>query len=321
MIGAFAKRQEGCETNILWEPDALDAPFDRQRTSRFVLDTIRYRADVRDRFRERLTGGSGGPFALWLRESAERWKIPRLDRSVFDAIIDEGLSSAALIALQIYAGDTGQPCEALLPGRRRTLVRILFDTVAIGKLSREAAWWLLIELEEAPQRGTVWGWLINPDWQRKHPIGIATSGRQAFADWLLEEHGVPASLCDTATWPQALSPVDEARLTWLGSPGLQAAFPDATRDPGDAAALARELAPEDGPDADALASELLRPGLRPPSATSPIPRASGHRCCRSPTRREPRESHAGPERSGGDHAGRRDAVPGPISASSSSTSP
>ena len=263
-----------------------------------VVDAIRDRPDLRERFPDALSAGRRGAFARWLeRDGWRELGLPGGPDEGVEALFAADPARSALLIVQSHAAHardaksrTDRPIRnlvrSLVPGQRRwdrtiwgadgvlrcdaTLARLLFAAVARGVLSREAAWWCLIELREDPSRGVVWSWLLRADWQTAHPLGITRFGRRAFAEWIGREWGVAADLLDAERWVEPLGPADQLRLL-LRRPEWRARQ-IAPLHEGNAARTVLAIVAVEHPEPDArrwmgrldhaaLADELARPGL------------------------------------------------------------
>ena len=118
---------------------------------------------------------------------------------------------SARLGLQAH-GVNRSHLVTLLPQERLDLVEALVHAVRDGAADASDALWLLFELSEAPERGVVWTWLIEPEWQERHPLGATRFGRHAFARWLRRTGIASARLLDTMKWPEPMDAADQLRL-------------------------------------------------------------------------------------------------------------
>ena len=242
---------------------------DKDVPANLVLWLLRRRPDIRARFPKALSEGRAGKFTDWLEnEGWNELSLPGRAKDMLDEAYGAELESKALLILQclISEGTATLPT----PGANGKTAKSLFAAVASRALSVEAAWWLLIELDEEPSLGILWSWLLNPEWQDVHPLGATRFGRAGFARWLSQRGEVSDRFLDPVEWLDILAPADQFRLL-LRSDDWRTRFPEANLSPDTALRFVKAVA-ADHPDAGVrewikgldiivLAEELARPGM------------------------------------------------------------
>ncbi|MGJ7493688.1 glycosyltransferase family 4 protein [Variovorax sp. RT4R15] len=260
---------------VFWKTEHPLAISDRWSAARYVIDLLRRRPGLYERFPEALSGGREGAFAKWLAD----------DRGQTD-----GLSAASLThVLSIFSDDVGararqaflaqDEIRAKLPhgltpaGQRGLFTWFVWYGIKACDVRLEEIWWLFLEASEQPRRELWRAYLFTPHWQKQFPDALTVFGRESFSKWFVSTFGAAGSWVDVSTWPIShdaaaqlragywahetwreqhpcgLIDVDAARslVTWLGTkePGLT---PVARR-------WCQELDPEE------VAHQLVSPGV------------------------------------------------------------
>src|SRR5439155_20775229 len=180
---------------------------------RFVVDLLRSRRMLRERFPHALSEGAEGAFCRWLR--GEGGDGPGLSPTARERIPAAFAAPPARVR-QLYRlrEDLRHAFPlALTPAGRRDFFQWL--TAHGGQehgLRAEEMWWFLLECDEDPPRELVHSYGLHAGWQRRFPDGLTVFGREAFADWRREPHGLVASWLDPLRWPVSLTPLDVVRL-------------------------------------------------------------------------------------------------------------
>ena len=135
---------------ILWDPEPPGSLPDARSAARFMIDFLRRRPDVAKRFPNALSEGADGGFARWLKDEAlTRFGYPPDAARSIDAAFRADLASEARRAASATGDrEVGKPF-LFLPVGRRVLARVLFEAVVRGEVSKEGAWWFLLETGEA----------------------------------------------------------------------------------------------------------------------------------------------------------------------------
>jgi glycosyltransferase involved in cell wall biosynthesis/GT2 family glycosyltransferase len=218
-------------STVLWEPNPAGKIDSVIAAVRFIVDLLRSRSDIRARFPHALSEGVEGKFVQWLKDEA-------LESFGYSSGVAKHIISAYSEALSVRAKQVVifdyelRSVEPLLflPTGRNKLIRVLFDAVKLGNLTREAAWWCLLELAEQPDRALIFTWQHTPEWQEKFPNGITRFGRDDFAAWLRANFQIDEKWLDASKWPDVLDLADQIRMALNGNSAWQAQFPKATVD-------------------------------------------------------------------------------------------
>jgi hypothetical protein len=97
-----------------------------------------------------------------------------------------------------------------LPTGRNKLIRVLFDAVKLGNLTREAAWWCLLRTRGAADRALIFTWQHTPRVAGKNSRnGITRFGRDDFAAWLRANFQIDEKWLDASKWPDVLDLADQ----------------------------------------------------------------------------------------------------------------
>ena len=214
---------------IIWEQISADKVDSPTSAARFVIDLLRSRSDIRDRFPFALSDGVEGEFVKWLKEGAlEDLGGAGSAKANVIAAYELGLAAKAKQAVLFeYSLRTNEPL-LFLPAGRSSLIKALFNAVKASALPPEAAWWCLIELAERPELALIFTWQHTPSWQEKFPNGITRFGRRDFAAWIRASFPVDRQALDASQWPEVLDPADQIRLAYNTSTIWRTSFPDAT---------------------------------------------------------------------------------------------
>lgn len=218
--------------DIVWLPDPAGVIDGPESAARFIIDLLRGRADLRERFPLALTGGAQGAFAAWLKgEALGQFGIAAEAARFIDAVFEQRLADRARQAMLFEYDLRDKEPFLFMPDRIGQLARSLFGAVAAGDVSKESAWWLLLEVAEDPARALIWSWQHTRRWQEEFPNGITRFGREKFAHWVKEtlKPGDVAWL-DADKWPDVYPAVDQIRIAYLSSQEWQKRFPRAMHD-------------------------------------------------------------------------------------------
>jgi glycosyltransferase involved in cell wall biosynthesis len=228
---------------------------------RFVLGLLASRPDLRGRFPTALSDGPGGAFCRWLTA-------------------DYGLSPATAANVRAaFESDPGERVRRVYefrPDMRSAfpfgmtpqqsgeyLGWLLTHGAAEMGVTPEQALWFLFRADEAPDRGLVPTFLLNPAWQARVPHGLTAFGWGELLTYLRAECGLRGRWQEGLPVPRLYGPWDQLTLLRHAKPERAAAFPLAAARAGDAAAVLAWLdrqADLPRPDPDwraALAKEIL----------------------------------------------------------------
>lgn len=234
-VALAAGRKRG---SVLWEPDPAGKIDSTLAAARFVIDLLRRRPDLRKRFPRALSDGVKGEFMRWLSaEGLVNFGFAAESAAHIIAAYAAELSvRARQVTLFEYSLRAAEPL-LLLPSGRSKMIKILFDAVALGLLSKEAAWWGLMELAEQPSYAIVWTWQHTPVWQEKFPNGITRFGRESFSAWLVKTYSLHATWLDASKWPELVNEADQIRIAYNADASLRERFPQAMSDQNECLAM------------------------------------------------------------------------------------
>ena len=248
--------------------------LDAATATRFLIDLVRSRPDLRARFPVALSAGADGPFAAWIAQAGEQ---------------ELGLSPAALSHIaNVFRHDPAERVRqvyllrpelrllhplALLPEGAGDMLRWGAESgISEDGITLDGLWWFLLANQENPAAGLVLTYRFNPSWQRQFPDGLTMFGRDRFAAWLQRTYGLNAEWVKGA-WPTGLSVAEEIRLAYRADPSWQKARPDPFGTPENARLLLAWLATAEADiperaarqlaviDHDVVAAELVRGGI------------------------------------------------------------
>ncbi len=243
-----------------WPPQPPGLVGDAWSAARWIIDLLRSRRDLRWRFPRALSDGGSGAFATWLDGPGVRaLGLPGAARDAVRAAFAADLSAEPR-QLYLWRDDVREAFPlGLLPGSRGDLACWMLRHGVTDEGQRlEAVWWFILCCLEDPAAELVRSYRVAPGWQQAHPTALTVFGRDAYAGWLADRHGLPpdAPWLDPASWPTGLSPADELRIGYAAEPGWRAAHPAALDDEAGAARLLRWLA---GPEAGQAEAGLAEP--------------------------------------------------------------
>jgi GT2 family glycosyltransferase/glycosyltransferase involved in cell wall biosynthesis len=200
---------------------------------RFVVDLLRGDASLRKRFPHALSEGVNGAFCRWL--DGEGGDALGLSETARERVAAAFMATPGRHVLQIYRlrGDLRRafPLGLTPAGRRELLQWLTAHGCREGLLRLEEVWWFLLECAEDPAREVVRSYELHPEWQRMFPDALTIFGREAFAHWLQERHGITdAPWLDPARWPVSLTPLEEIRLGYAAHERWRRSVPDALVD-------------------------------------------------------------------------------------------
>jgi hypothetical protein len=115
-----------------------------------MIDLLRRRAELAKRFPGALSEGADGRFATWLKSDAlKRFGYPEDATQSIDAAFRADLASEVRRIANAYPQEELGKASLFKAATRGELVRLLFAAVAGGEVSKEGAWWFLLETAEA----------------------------------------------------------------------------------------------------------------------------------------------------------------------------
>ena len=117
------------------------------------------RPDISKRFPGSLSSGSNGEFALWLKnEALAQFGFDEDAASSVDAAFNADLSNQVRQLIAVGTCNLEEGLYLHSPSTAgRGLLKTLFELVAEGKLSKEVAWWFLMQSSEPKAKGNIGG--------------------------------------------------------------------------------------------------------------------------------------------------------------------
>lgn len=261
---------------VFWPQTNVRSIVDRESAARFLVDMLRQRSDLRDRFPNAFSTPGGNGLADWLCSPDGQQEL---------ALAPEGVQHLVALLSEDFAERARQffltndevrtvlP-HGLMPSGRRGLFRwFMQHGLEASGLTLEEIWWLFLQAQENPQAELVRAFLFTPEWQRRFPDALTVFGWSRFSDWVANAYGAdrfpPASA--ELGFPE---PALQVRIGYLAQAAWQRAHPDALSNAAAARALLEWLAssaeasiePEArawcaGLDIAALTSRLLDSGV------------------------------------------------------------
>jgi GT2 family glycosyltransferase/glycosyltransferase involved in cell wall biosynthesis len=262
---------------LLWAPQTDATIADHWAAARWIIDLLRTRPDLRQRFPKALSEGVNGAFALWLLGAGGKnlGLSPEAQRHVSAAF--EGKLAAECLRTYFFRGDlrAAYPLGLTPAGRSGWATWLLRSGGKEAQLRLEEIWWFLLSTADDPAAALVTTYRFTPDWQRAHPAGLTRFGGDAFALWLSERHLIASSTSwlRPEHWVSGLTPSEEIKLAYAARADWQTRHPDAFATVGSAEALLRWLGGEGGNlpagqavwcaerAGDGTAERLVRPGI------------------------------------------------------------
>ena len=227
----------------------------RASATRFIVATLRERADLRRRFPNAISAGSNGAFAAWLAgEGANELGLSdKAKRHIGAAFISD--PGARLRQLRLIRPDMAQrhPLALTPAGSGSLLAWAVQGGLNDERIGLDGLWWFLLSVNEAPAHGLVDTFCFTQAWQLLFPDGLTVFGRRALADWLCSSFGVTGAWTDPTGWPGPFTPAEQIRIAYNARPIWQATHPAAFTGTAEIKALLTWLA---SPDAD-LASDAV----------------------------------------------------------------
>ena len=144
---------------FLWDPDAPSPKIDLQGAVRLMVDLLRRKPDISERFPSSLSSGANGGFALWLKnEALAQFGFDEDAASSVDAAFNADLSNQVRQLIAVGGCNLEEGLYLHSPSTAwRGLLKTLFELVAEGKLSKEVAWWFLMQSSEPKVKGNIGG--------------------------------------------------------------------------------------------------------------------------------------------------------------------
>lgn len=257
-----------------WIPlvaDPIEADTGVAGAKRFILALLASRPSLRRRFPDALSAGPDGPFARWLlAHGADEVYLTGAGlanvRAAFLARPEQGGQR-----IYEYREDLrGEfPLGPTPQGRGEFLAWFARHGTHEDKLPVEDGVWWLFAADERPDRGLLGLFASQPTWQAAVPHGATVFGWEALKDYLRREHGAGGRWLRRARWRPTLRPWDELTVLRRTDPKLDASFPKAAAEAGDADAVLRWVADRRLPRPPRAWRDGLRADLRDRLPTTP----------------------------------------------------
>ncbi|MET3495559.1 glycosyltransferase family 4 protein [Variovorax boronicumulans] len=230
---------------VLWQQANASDIGDQKTAARFLLDMLRRRGDLRQRFPQALSAPEASGFVDWLHSPDAQQELA-LTLEGAQHLVSLFSEDFAARARQFFL--TSREIRAvfphgLLPSGRRSLFRwFLQHGLEAGDLTLEEVWWLFMQSAESPQAELVRAFLFTPDWQQRFPDALTVFGWSRFSEWIGKTYGSDAAL----SAPMALSglpePALQIRMAYWAHATWRNAHPEALMNPVAARALLDWLA-------------------------------------------------------------------------------
>ena len=221
------------EIKMVWPLQEAHSIRDRLAAARFVLDLLRTRTDLRERFPLALSSPREDGFLAWLQgEDAQR-------ELGLDSEAQQHLGALFSVdfgdrARQLFL--TNDEIRAVLPhgltpaGARSLFRWFVQHGLELGDLRIEEVWWLFMQAAEAPQAELVRAYLFTPEWQRLFPAALTVFGWDEFSAWFIERFGAEAAWAGPAAIPYVYEPALQVRIAYWARAVWRTAHPNALWD-------------------------------------------------------------------------------------------
>ena len=232
------------ESMVFWSLQEARSVRDRLAAARFVLDLLRTRADVRERFPRALSAPQDDGFLGWL-QSEESQRELGLDGEAQQHLSTLFSADFGGRARQLFLANdeirTVLP-HGLTPAGTRSLFRwFVQHGLELGHLQIEEVWWLFMQAAEAPRAELVRAYLFTPEWQRLFPDALTVFGWDEFSAWFIERFGAEAPWAGSASIPDVYEPALQVRIAYWANAAWRAAHPNALSDVSAARAMLQWL--------------------------------------------------------------------------------
>ncbi|HET6575551.1 MAG TPA: glycosyltransferase family 4 protein [Fimbriiglobus sp.] len=210
-----------------------------QDTARFILGMLVSRSELRRRFPTALSDGPEDTYCHWLTTGNGLSPTAAVDiRAVFES--DPGERVRRIYEFRPDMR-TAFPFGMTPQQRGEYLDWLLTHGAAEMGVTPVQALWFLLQIDETPDRGLVPTYLLNPDWQARVPHGLTVFGWGELLHFLRTECGLRGRWQEELPTPRVYGPWDQLTLLRHARPELNATFPLAAAEAGDAAAVVEWL--------------------------------------------------------------------------------
>lgn len=259
---------------VIWTFSPARLPPGAAGGTHILLELIRRRRDLRERFPRALSDGAAGDFAAWVRsEGLTLFGLGQDKTAWIDAAFSSDLGASSRQHLLLNEGLQASQPLFLLPEGREAACRVLFTAYEARQLTREDIWWFLIQNAESSLSALCETWAVTPSWQNEVPDGGTVFGIGRLARWVGDTYGIRDPGLYAQDYPAIMSDAAQVRCAYEARSDWAERFPDAMTDAVKARALIQYLTTRasglpflprrwaeerlDG----SLADEIVRPGL------------------------------------------------------------
>ncbi|MDP9994301.1 glycosyltransferase involved in cell wall biosynthesis [Variovorax boronicumulans] len=269
---------------VFWAPVHADAVTNREAAARFLLDALRQREELRDRFPGALSEPGGGGLVPWLQspEGQQSLGVTPEDAQHLVSLFSEDFAARARQFFLVSEEIRRVLPHGLLPSGQRSLFRwFLQHGLQASDLGLEEVWWLFLQARENPRAELRLAFLFTPHWQQNFPDALTVFGWSRFADWVDKTYGAGSVSQRLAVSSDFLEPALQIRIAYLARTSWRDEHPDALSNTKAALGLLQWLeSSEDaqiGPEARAWVAGLNGRALIP-DLLKPTVNVIGHFC-------------------------------------------
>ncbi len=201
--------------------DPHDAEASPAGAARYIIANLVCNRALRRHYPTALTDGTTGEFADYILEGLS----PRA-RDHAAACFAQPPGEPAKRVLEVREDLRELYPLALTPSQRHLFLAWLLDhgQSELG-VTPEAALWILLEIDESPDRGLVPSYLMQPIWQDAEPLGLTVVGWPKLIAYLRTRFGIAENWLTNAKLRSPLGPCDELRQLRQQHPQLFHDFP------------------------------------------------------------------------------------------------
>jgi len=269
---------------VFWPSVHADAVTNRQAAARFLLDALRQRKELRDRFPGALSEPGGGGLVLWLHspEGQQNLGVTPENAQHLVSLFSEDFAARARQFFLVSEEIRSVLPHGLLPSGQRSLFRwFVQHGLQAGDLGLEEVWWLFLQARENPRAELRLAFLFTPHWQQHFPDALTVFGWSRFADWADKTYGAGSVSQRLAVSSDFLEPALQIRIAYLARTSWRDEHPDALSNKAAALGLLQWLESSEeaqiGPEARAWVAGLNGQALIP-DLLKPTVNVIGHFC-------------------------------------------
>ena len=233
------------EDKVLWSPVEARDVRDQTSAARFLLDALRQRRDIRNRFPFSLSDPWNCGFIDWLN-SVEGRSALGLTVEAVEHLVSLLSDDFGARARQLFL--TSDEIRAVLPhglmpsGRRSLFRWFMQHGLDASGLTQEEVWWLFLEAAESPKAELVRAFQFTPAWQRRFPDALTIFGWSRFTAWFAATYGAEEAIVDPSLPAPSIAPASQIRIAYFAHPAWNKTYPKALSDATAARALLEWLA-------------------------------------------------------------------------------